>query len=88
MDTQRRVGRDMSYGQDSYKHRDEHKQSTLMTQTREHGNHMQIGYIMFEEGGNKRSASRSQAETQVYRMKNKQPDKHTKVYEQSRAGSY
>eukprot|EP00972_Heterocapsa_arctica_P008437 1232046-Heterocapsa_arctica.AAC.1 len=65
MDPQHRAGRDMSYGQDSYKHRDEHKQGTLIAQTREHSDNMLIGYIMFEEGGNKHSASRSQAGTQV-----------------------
>eukprot|EP00972_Heterocapsa_arctica_P074461 10990584-Heterocapsa_arctica.AAC.1 len=59
-----------------------------MAQTREHSRHLQIGHIMFEGGGNKRSASRSQAGTQVYCMENKQPDKQPKVYGTSRAGSY
>eukprot|EP00972_Heterocapsa_arctica_P099160 14633493-Heterocapsa_arctica.AAC.1 len=88
MDTQHRVGRDMSYGQYSYKHRGEHKQSTLMAQTREHHNKMHIGYIMFEELGNKHSASRSQAGTHTYCMENKQPDNLTKVNDKSKAGRY
>eukprot|EP00972_Heterocapsa_arctica_P058726 8658479-Heterocapsa_arctica.AAC.1 len=49
-----------------------------MVQTREHNKHKQIGYIMFEDLGNKEYASRPQAETQTYCMENKHPDNYPK----------
>eukprot|EP00972_Heterocapsa_arctica_P052734 7761538-Heterocapsa_arctica.AAC.1 len=49
-----------------------------MFQTREHNNNQQIGYIMFEDLGNKDYASRPQAETHAYCMENKNPDNYPK----------
>eukprot|EP00972_Heterocapsa_arctica_P063865 9422648-Heterocapsa_arctica.AAC.1 len=89
IDIQDREGRGMPYRHGSSKNRGEHKQSTLMVQTRERNKNKQIGYIMFEDLGTKDDASRSQAETHVYCMENKHPDKHTtKVNDKYRTERY
>eukprot|EP00972_Heterocapsa_arctica_P002487 359228-Heterocapsa_arctica.AAC.1 len=49
---------------------------------------MHIGYIMFEDLGNKDDASRSQAEAHAYCMEHKHPDNYSKQNDKSRTVRY
>eukprot|EP00972_Heterocapsa_arctica_P076301 11256617-Heterocapsa_arctica.AAC.1 len=60
LEIQGRDGRGVSYRHGSSTNSGGHKQRTLMVQTKEHNKHNHIGYIMFEDLGNKEDASRSQ----------------------------
>eukprot|EP00972_Heterocapsa_arctica_P078307 11546081-Heterocapsa_arctica.AAC.1 len=59
-----------------------------MVQTREHNARKHIGYIMFQDLGNKDYTSMPQAETHAYCVENKHPDTYTKHKDKSRTVRY